>query len=112
LPNFIKKTFSFKMYLIPIAWLYVAIMMALAEATNPQGTLLGAFFTLLLYGLLPLGILMYVLGGPARKRAKKESEAQAQAQTHAHSPSAAQPNEGAEAAAGTETSGIAPVREK
>ncbi len=104
------------MYLIPIAWLYVAIMMALAEATNPQGTLLGAFFTLLLYGLLPLGILMYVLGGPARKRAKKESEAQAQAQaqaqTHAHSPSAVQPNEGAEAAAGTETSGIAPVREK
>ena len=106
------------MYLIPIAWLYVAIMMALAEATNPQGTLLGAFFTLLLYGLLPLGILMYVLGGPARKRAKKESEAQAQAQaqsqaqTYAHSPSAAQPNEGAEAAAGTETSGIAPVREK
>ena len=104
------------MYLIPIAWLYVAIMTALAEATNPQGTLLGAFFTLLLYGLLPLGILMYVLGGPARKRAKKESEAQAQAQaqaqTHAHSPSAAQPNEGAEAAAGTETSGIAPVREK
>ncbi len=98
------------MYLIPIAWLYVAIMMALAEATNPQGTLLGAFFTLLLYGLLPLGILMYVLGGPARKRAKKESEAQAQ--THTHSPSAAQPNEGAEAAAGTETSGIAPVREK
>ena len=104
------------MYLIPIAWLYVAIMMALAEATNPQGTLLGAFFTLLLYGLLPLGILMYVLGGPARKRAKKESEAQAQAQaqaqTHAHSPSAAQPNEGAEAATGAETSGIAPVREK
>lgn len=96
------------MYLIPIAWLYVAIMMALAEATNPQGTLLGAFFTLLLYGLLPLGILMYVLGGPARKRAKKESEAQAQA----HSPSAPQPNEGAKAAAGTETSGIAPVREK
>ena len=102
------------MYLIPIAWLYVAIMMALAEATNPQGTLLGAFFTLLLYGLLPLGILMYVLGGPARKRAKKESEAQAQAQaqTHTHSPSAPQPNEGAKAAAGTETSGIAPVREK
>jgi len=106
------------MYLIPIAWLYVAIMMALAEATNPQGTLLGAYFTLLLYGLLPLGILMYVLGGPARKRAKKESEAQAQAQaqsqaqTHAHSPSAAQPNEGAEAATGAETSGIAPVREK
>ncbi len=106
--QFHQKKFNFKMYLIPIAWLYVAIMMALAEATNPQGTLLGAFFTLLLYGLLPLGILMYVLGGPARKRAKKESEAQAQAA----SPSAAQPNEGAEAAAGAETSGIASVREK
>ena len=47
------------MYLIPIAWFYVALMMAVAEATSTQGTLLGAFFTLLLYGLLPIGLVLY-----------------------------------------------------
>ncbi|MEE8615301.1 MAG: hypothetical protein V3T11_08850 [Roseateles sp.] len=45
------------MYLVAIAWAYIALMMAAAEATSPQGTLLGAFFTLLLYGVLPLGLL-------------------------------------------------------
>ena len=30
------------MYLVAIAWLYVALMMALAEATSTQGTVLGA----------------------------------------------------------------------
>lgn len=39
------------MYLVAIAWFYVALMMALAEATHPQGTVLGAVFTLLLYGI-------------------------------------------------------------
>jgi len=29
------------MYIVPIAWLYVALMMAAAEATSSQGTLLG-----------------------------------------------------------------------
>ena len=37
------------MYLLVIAWGYVVLMMCLAEATSPNGTLLGAFFTLLLY---------------------------------------------------------------
>lgn len=63
------------MYLIPIAWLYVVLMMAVAEAMSAQGTLLGAFFTLLLYGLLPLGIVMYILGSPARRRARLAAEA-------------------------------------
>jgi hypothetical protein len=36
------------MYLVVIAWLYVALMMAVAEATHARGTLLGAFFTFLL----------------------------------------------------------------
>jgi len=65
------------MYLIPIAWLYVALMMAVAEATSSQGTLLGAFFTLLLYGLLPIGLVLYFIGTPARRRQRLAQEAQA-----------------------------------
>jgi hypothetical protein len=57
------------MYLVLIAWLYVTLMMALAEATSPTGTVLGAVVTFVLYGLLPMGIVGYILGTPARKRA-------------------------------------------
>lgn len=66
-----------RMYLIPIAWLYVALMMAVAEATSSQGTLLGAFFTLLLYGLLPIGLVLYFIGTPARRRQRLAQEAHA-----------------------------------
>lgn len=62
------------MYLVAIAWAYVALMMAAAEATSPQGTLFGAFITLMLYGVLPLGLLLYILGTPGRKRRRKAAE--------------------------------------
>ncbi len=62
------------MYLIPIAWLYVALMMAIAEATNTTGTVLGALITLLLYGVAPVCLLMYILGTPSRRRAIKARE--------------------------------------
>ena len=65
--------------LVPIAWLFVVVLMALAEAMSPQGTVLGAAFTFVLYGLLPLGIVMYILGTPARKRARARREAEASA---------------------------------
>ena len=67
------------MYLIAIAWIYVVLMMAVAEAMSPMGTVLGAFFTLLLYGALPLGLLMYILGTPHRRRARRAAEAEASA---------------------------------
>jgi hypothetical protein len=62
------------MYLVLIAWLYVALMMAVAEATSPVGTLMGALFTFLLYGLLPMGVIGYIMGSPARRRARKAQE--------------------------------------
>jgi hypothetical protein len=55
------------MHLVAIAWLYVVLMMAVAEAASNQGTLLGAVFTLLLYGILPLGIVLYLMNEPARR---------------------------------------------
>jgi NADH:ubiquinone oxidoreductase subunit 6 (subunit J) len=66
------------MYLVAIGWLYVAVMMALAEAVSSQGSVLGALFTFLLYGLLPVAIVMYLLGTPARRAARRRAEALAE----------------------------------
>lgn len=63
------------MYLVLIAWIYVAFMMAIAEATSPVGSLLGAAFTFVLYGLLPMSVVGYIMGTPARRRAIKAKEA-------------------------------------
>lgn len=62
------------MYIVPIAWLYVALMMALAEATNTTGTILGGILTFVLYGLLPVALVVYIMGTPARRRAIKARE--------------------------------------
>lgn len=67
------------MYLIAIAWIYVVLMMSLAEAMSSQGTVLGAVFTFVLYGVLPLGIVLYIFATPARKRLIRERQAQAAA---------------------------------
>lgn len=72
------------MYLVAIAWTYVVLMMAAAEALSPQGTLLGAFFTLLLYGALPLSLLLYILGTPGRKRRRRAAESAAEADAGGH----------------------------
>ena len=103
------------MYLIVIAWLYVVLMMSVAEATNTTGTLLGAIVTFVLYGLLPMGIVVYILGTPARKRKIKAQEQaelaawqaqQAQAVPDGDSdaaspPPSAQPNTGSQPPAST-----------
>jgi hypothetical protein len=65
------------MYLVAIAWMYVVLMMTAAEATSANGTVLGAFFTFVFYGALPLSVVLYVMGSPARKRRRRAIEAQA-----------------------------------
>ena len=67
------------MYLVVIAWTYVALMMAVAEANHPSGTLLGAAFTFVLYGVGPVALLMYLMGRPARRAARERREAEAAA---------------------------------
>lgn len=61
------------MWIVPIGWLYVVLMMALAEALSSQGTVLGAVFTFVLYGVLPLALVMYILGTPMRRRAARDA---------------------------------------
>ena len=63
------------MYIVPIGWLYVALMMSVAEATNSNGTVLGGIFTFLLYGLLPVSLVVYLMGAPGRRKALKKREA-------------------------------------
>lgn len=62
------------MWIVAIAWMYVTLMMALAEATSPQGTVLGAVFTFLMYGVGPLALVLYLLGAPARRKAIRQAE--------------------------------------
>ena len=92
------------MYIVPIAWLYVAVMMAVAEATSSTGTLLGALITFVLYGLGPIALVLYVMGTPARRRAIKAREASEQSANLA----SGEPDAGSHAA----TDPVAPVREK
>ena len=51
------------MYIVAIAWLYVVLMMALTERSIIAGVL-----TFVFYGVAPLAVVLYVLGGPARWR--------------------------------------------
>ena len=76
------------MYIVPIAWLYVALMMAVAEATHSNGTVLGAVITFFLYGVAPIGLVMYVMGAPTRRRAIKAREAAELQAAHSAAPDA------------------------
>jgi biotin transporter BioY len=51
------------MYIVAIAWLYVVLMMSITERTAVAGVM-----TFLLYGVLPLTIVLYLMGTPQRKR--------------------------------------------
>ena len=79
------------MYIMAIGWGYVALMMALAEATNPNGSILGAMLTFVCYGLMPVGLLLYVLGRPARRRRREQQAASVQPDAGSHAPGAAEP---------------------
>ena len=99
------------MYLVAIAWMYVVVMMSVAEATAPTGTVLGAIVTFVLYGILPCVILMYLMGTPMRNRARQKRDAAELAQLRAQAADAeasAEPNTASEAPAEP----VAPVRKE
>ncbi len=101
------------MYLIVIGWLYVTLLMALAEAFSSQGSVLGAIITFLLYGLLPMSLVVYLWGTPLRRKAIRRQE-QEQA-THAQSTTSAsplQPNASSHATGLPEEAAVTPMREK
>jgi len=86
--------------IVLVGWAYVVLMMAGAEAFGPGGSVLGAIVTLLLWGVLPLTIVMYV--GGTRGRARLRAQRAAQASRHVD------PGGGGEPAGDP----VAPVREE
>lgn len=54
------------MYIVAIAWLYVVVLMAMTESSITAGVLTFFFF-----GFAPCLLLLWLFGGPARKRHKQ-----------------------------------------
>ena len=103
------------MYLIVIGWLYVTLLMALAEAFSSQGSVLGAIITFVLYGLLPMGLVVYLMGTPLRRKAIRKSEQLARDEYEAsRTPvdSGPQPDAGSHAPALPESSAVPAVRKE
>lgn len=101
------------MYLVVIGWLYVVLMMSVAEASSTTGTLLGAIVTFFLYGLMPVALVVYLMRTPQRRRAIKAREAaeleslrsaQAAPDASSHAPDA-----GGHASGAGEAAGVPPV---
>jgi hypothetical protein len=105
-------------YLVVIGWLYVVLMMAVAEASNTTGTVLGAIVTFFLYGLLPVALVVYLMRTPQRRKEIKarevaEDQARRAAATEtATSPHSVQPDAGGHSASAAEAGSIAPVRKE
>ncbi|MDO6384862.1 MULTISPECIES: hypothetical protein [Uliginosibacterium] len=57
------------MYIVAIAWLFTASLIAISQASWIAG-LLSFFF----WGLLPLCLLLWLIGTPARLRRKRETQ--------------------------------------
>ena len=112
------------MYLVVIGWMYVVLMMSAAEASSSNGTLLGALVTLVLYGVGPVILVVYLMGAPARNKAIKKRDAEARARHVAAAgqdadlagSSSIEPDAGSHASGGSEAvasdAGIASVGKK
>lgn len=106
------------MYLVVIGWLYVVLMMSVAEASNTTGTVLGAIVTFFLYGLMPVTLVVYLMRTPQRRKARKAQEAEEdrarlaeRSEQVAPAPSA-EPDTSGHSTGAAETDRVAPVREE
>lgn len=111
------------MYLVVIGWMYIAVMMAIAEATHANGSVLGAIVTFFLYGLLPVALMVYLMGTPLRRKARKAKEAKEMAAAQSPAPpdstatdataaNSAAPYAGGHAPGAAMDAGIAAVRKE
>ena len=59
------------MYLIAIAWLYAALLYAIAD-----DTVIGGILTFIFYGLAPLALFLWLFGTPARRARRQAAQAE------------------------------------
>jgi predicted lipid-binding transport protein (Tim44 family) len=100
------------MYLVAIGWLYVALLMALAEATSAQGSLLGAIVTFFLYGLMPVALVIHLMGRfgrPRRRGQPDDAQATATQGTETGPAASGSPDAGGHAPGAAEAGGVASV---
>lgn len=64
------------MYIVAIGWLYVVLMMAVASHSVLAGVMRFIF-----YGLLPVALLLWIVGTPARRRRRAMQAGPEQAQS-------------------------------
>jgi biotin transporter BioY len=57
------------MYIVAIGWIYVILMMLITETSVTAGVM-----TFLLYGILPLVVILYLMNTPGRRLRRKEIE--------------------------------------
>jgi len=58
-----RESSSLPVYIVAIGWLYVVVMMALTETSFLSGVM-----TLIGYGIIPLGLFLWIAGTPQRRR--------------------------------------------
>lgn len=77
------------MYIVAIAWLYVAVLMSLTEPS-----VVGGIMTFLFYGLMPLTLFLWLFGGKHRRqrRAYREKMAAQRAAIAAQQKAAEEPS--------------------
>lgn len=80
------------MYIVALAWIYVVFMMSITEQSVVAGIM-----TFLLYGILPVAIILYVMGAPQRSRNRKNAEKirEAEAPKESHTQREEEPHSGA-----------------
>jgi biotin transporter BioY len=66
------------MFIVAIGWIYVVLMMAITETTPVAGVM-----TFILYGLVPVALLLYISGGRQRKRKRAAEQHERQRQAEA-----------------------------
>jgi biotin transporter BioY len=55
--------------IVAIGWMYVVLMMSVAESSAIAGVM-----TFLLYGVLPISVILYLLNTPKRRQRRMEEE--------------------------------------
>ena len=74
----------FSMFIVAVGWLYVVLMMSITETTPVAGVM-----TFILYGLVPVALLLYISGGRQRKRRRAAEQQERQRQAAAAEQAAA-----------------------
>ena len=105
------------MYLVVIGWLYVVMTIEVAEATNTTGTVLGAIVTFVLYGVVPIVLVIYIMRTPQRRKERKareaaEDQAQREATVAPTQVTSSEADASGHAPGAAELDSVAPVRKE